>query len=468
MAVYMCVVCDTTYDEEAQGLAWSDLPGDWVCPVCESGLSHYRLVRDSSSTPSRRSTPSTVNTSHDSGDARISDAEQYMLDIHQMAETGQSIIEPMGTRLKTVSWDEILIKGAQLAKFPLSHHEPVNTTTIIGPRAEHPLIIETPIYITHMSFGSLSKEAKIALARGSSDARTAMASGEGGILSESLESSYKYIFEYVPNRYSVTSENLKRVDAIEIKIGQSAKPGMGGLLPGLKVTPEIARIRGKSPGMDIISPARFEDITCPEDLEEMVQFLRSESGGRPIGIKLAAGDIEGDLKFALKAGPDFVTIDGRAGGTGAAPKFVKSSASVPTVFALSRARRFLNSVGARDVSLIITGGLRVSSDFFKALALGADAVAIGSSALMALGCKQYRICNTGKCPMGITTQDPLLRSRLDVNQASRRVTNFLNVSTEELREFARMTGANDLHKLSVSDLCSANSEITNHTPIEHV
>jgi glutamate synthase domain-containing protein 2 len=283
-----------------------------------------------------------------------------------------------------------------------------------------------------------------------------------------MQSAYKYIFEYVPNRYSVTEENLKRIDAIEIKFGQSTKPGMGGHLPAEKVTSEIASIRGFKEGSDIISPAHFEDILTPDDLKKKVEWLRDLSDGRPIGIKFAAGHIEADLEVAIDAKPDFITIDGRAGATGASPKFIKAAASVPSIFALYRARKFLNENGASNVSLVITGGLRISSDFAKALALGADAIAIGTTALMAIGCRQYRICDTGKCPMGITTQDPSLRSRLDVDHAAKRLENFLRVSTNELRNFARMTGNDDVQGLSLSDLCTTNSEISNHTSIQHV
>lgn len=399
---------------------------------------------------------------------REDELESHMSDIHLMAETGESITEPMRTRKPVPSWDEILIKGAQLAKFPLNRDVPVNTQTVIGPKAKVPLIIETPLYVTHMSFGALSKEAKIALATGSAAVKTAMCSGEGGILPESLERAHKYIFEYVPNQYSVTEKNLRCVDAIEIKIGQSAKPGMGGHLPGKKVTKEVAEVRGFREGEDIISPARFEEIKNRDDLKKKVDWLREASGGKPIGIKLAAGNIEADLEVALFAQPDFITIDGRAGATGASPKFVKAAASVPSVFALHKAQKFLKEKGAEHVSLVITGGLRVSSDFAKALSLGADAIALGTSVLMAIGCQQYRICDTGKCPKGITTQDPELRAKLDIGKAAKGLTNFLRVSTEELKDFARLTGNDDVHKLSTNDLCTANSEISRHTDIEHV
>ena len=391
-----------------------------------------------------------------------------MADIHEIAETGKSIIEPMRTKVPTPSWNDLLIKGAQLAKIPLDREEAVSTKTVIGPKAKSPLIIETPVYVTHMSFGALSREAKIALAKGSAAVRTAMCSGEGGILPDSMENAYKYIFEYVPNEYSVTEENLQRVDAIEIKIGQSAKPGMGGHLPGDKVTKEIAEIRGFREGEDIISPAHFKDIRNRDELRNKVDWLRNASAGRPVGIKLAAGNVEADLEVALYARPDFITIDGRTGATGASLKFIKAATSVPAIYALYRAQKFLKEKRAAGVSLIITGGLRISADFAKALALGADAVAIGTAALMAIGCQQYRICHTGKCPMGVTSQDPELRARLNVEESAKGLENFLRVTTEELKDFARLTGNDDVHKLSIRDLCTPSSEISDHTDIEHI
>jgi len=295
-----------------------------------------------------------------------------------------------------------------------------------------------------------------------------MCSGEGGILPESLAAAHRYIFEYVPNRYSVTDDNLRAADAIEIKIGQSAKPGMGGHLPGRKVTEEIAEIRGFPPGQPITSPARFPDITSRRELHEKVAWLRETSGGKPIGIKLAAGHLESDLEIAVAATPDFITIDGRPGATGAAPRSVKDATSVPTLFALARARRFLDAHGADTVSLIITGGFRTSADIVKALAMGADAVAIASAALIAIGCQQYRICDTGRCPVGITTQDSELRARFDIDQSAKRLANFFSVVTAELEDFARLTGRDDIHRLDLSDLRTTNSEISKHTGIAHV
>ena len=383
-----------------------------------------------------------------------------------MAVTGKSISAAMGTLLPMPGWDDILILGAQLDPMPLNEDAEVRTTTVIGPHAARPLVLENPVYISHMSFGALSREAKVSLARGSAMAHSAMCSGEGGILPEEMQAADKYIFEYVGNLYSVTPENLRNADAIEIKIGQGTKPGMGGHLPGEKVTEEISRIRNKPMGKDVIAPSRFPGIETKEDMKALVSQLRMASEGRPIGIKIAAGHIERDLAFCVYAEPDFITIDGRGGATGSSPMLLRDSASVPTIYALHRARKYLDSIGS-DISLIITGGLRVSSDFAKAIALGADAIAVASAPLIAMACQQYRICGTGMCPMGIATQDEELRRRLNQDAAAARVANFLNVSLEELKMFARITGHADLHDLSVEDLCTVSREISEFTDIPH-
>ena len=383
-----------------------------------------------------------------------------------MAVTGKSAIEAMGTQMNMPSWDDILILGAQLNPMPLDEHADVSLRTVIGKKAEKPMVLDMPVYISHMSFGALSKETKIAMAKGSAAVGTAMCSGEGGILPEEKAAAYKYIFEYVPNQYSVTDENLKSADAIEIKIGQGTKPGMGGHLPGSKVTPEIAKIREKPMGEDVISPSKFPDINSPDDLKDLVNDLRTKSEGRPIGIKIAAGRIKKDLEVCVYAEPDFITIDGRGGATGASPAIIRDSTSVPTIYALYRARRYLDSINS-DIDLVITGGLRVSSDFAKAIAMGADAVAIASAAMVAAACQQYRICGTGMCPVGMATQDEKLRERLHIETAAKRVENFLSCSANELRTFGRITGNADIHSLSVDDLCTISREISEHTNIPH-
>jgi glutamate synthase domain-containing protein 2 len=409
---------------------------------------------------------SEANLDYDPQFYRVDESNRYMEEIHQMAVSGRSVSSSMATRMKMPNWDDILILGAQLNPPPLDEDAPVTTMTIIGKHAKRPMILENPVYISHMSFGAMSREIKVALAKGSALARTAMCSGEGGILPEEKKAAYKYIFEYVPNKYSVTDENLRTSDAIEIKIGQGTKPGMGGHLPGEKVTAEIAELRGKKQGEDVQSPSKFPELNTKEDLKEMVDMLRNRSDGRPIGIKISAGRIERDLEYCVYAEPDFITIDGRGGATGSSPFFLREATSVPTIYALHRARKYLDSVHS-DISLVITGGLRVSADFAKALAMGADAVAIASAALIAAACQQYRICGSGNCPVGIATQDPKLRERMKVEASAQRVANFLNVSLAELKTFARITGHASVHDLSVEDLVTVSREISEYTEIRH-
>ncbi len=462
---YKCLVCGYIFDEEKEGKAFADLT---ECPICKAPTSQFEPVgQQADPKVSAASGVATGNLAYDPAFVRHDTSNRYMAEIHEMAVSGKSIIGAMGTQMKMPNWDDILILGAQLNPPPLLDDEFVTTTVVIGPNAKRPLIAENPIFISHMSFGALSKETKVALAKGSTLAGSVQESGEGGMLEEERVAAKKYIFEYIPNKYSVTRENLRKVDAIEIKIGQGTKPGMGGHLPGEKVTPEIASIRGKKLGEDIHSPSKFPEINSSEDLKAMVTMLRNESDGRPIGIKIAAGRIERDLEYCVNAEPDFITIDGRGGGTGASPLLLRESTSVPTIYALARARKYLDSVGAKDISLIITGGLRVSSDFAKAIAMGADAVAVATGALIAAACQQYRICGSGKCPMGIATQDPELRSRLQVDAAAQRVGNYLKVSLEELKSYARITGHKRLHDLNLDDLCTINREISEFTDIKH-
>ena len=459
--IYKCTICGHIHNEEATGIPLNELD---VCPICKQDISKFVEVENSKST---ENTDVKTELSYDKNYAKSDKDIRAMDAIHQMAITGESIVAAMYTELPMPNWDEILILGNQLNPQPLEGDVDVSTRTVIGKNAKRPLVIESPIYITHMSFGALSRETKIALAKGSAAVKTAQCSGEGGILKEEMENAYKYIFEYVPNKYSVTDENLKNADAIEIKIGQSTKPGLGGQLQGEKVTEEIAEIRGKPLGKDIHSPATIPEVNSKEDLKELVDELRLRSDGRPIGLKFAAGRIEDDLDYVLYAEPDFITIDGRGGSTGASPQLIRDSTSVPTIYALARARKYLDDHGS-DIDLTITGGLRLSSDFAKALAMGANAIAIGTGAMIAAACQQYRICDTGDCPVGVATQDEELRKRLKVEVASKRIENYLKVSTEELKTFARITGHDDVHDLNINDLCTLNSEISDYTDIRHV
>lgn len=455
---YKCKICGMIIDEDETGIPLQSLKH---CPTCKQDVEHFVEIEDEGE--------ETVDNSGDlSYDHLRKDSNiRHMNTIHEIAVTGKSPIGAMSTLMPMPDWDDIYVIGCQLNPQPLESDVPVNTQTVIGKNAKKPMVLDTPLFVTHMSYGALSKEVKIALAKGTALMKTAIASGEGGILPEELENSYRYIFEYVPNQYSVTDENLKKASAIEIKIGQGTKPGLGGQLEGSKVTEEIAKVRGKPVGETIHSPAKFEGIDTPDDLKNLVNDLRKRSEGRPIGLKLAAGRIEKDLDYAIYAEPDFITFDGRGGATGASPKLIRDSTSIPTIYALDRAREYLDDNNS-DISLIITGGLRVSSDFAKALAMGADAIALGSAALMATACQQYRICDGGQCPVGIATQDRELRERMDIEPSVARLYNFLNSSTEDLKTFARITGHDDVHDMNIHDLATFNSEISTYTRIKHV
>ncbi len=468
MKKFVCTVCGYVYEGESA-------PDE--CPICHQPAEKFREESspeggDTSAKGAsgvgtgEHPSPSNTDLDYDKTLYRIDESCRYMEEIHQMAVSGTTISGAMGTKMPMPGWDDILLLGAQLNPAPLEEDASVSTMTVIGKHAKRPMILENPVYISHMSFGALSREIKVALAKGSAMAKTAMCSGEGGILPEEREASYKYIFEYIPNKYSVTDENLRTADAVEIKIGQGTKPGMGGHLPGEKVTEEIAKLRGKKQGEDIQSPSKFPELNSKEDLKDMVTMLRNRSDGRPVGIKIAAGRIERDLEYCVYAEPDFITIDGRGGATGSSPLFLREATTVPTIYALYRARKYLDRVHS-DISLVITGGLRVSADAAKALAMGADAVAVASAALIAAACQQYRICGSGNCPVGIATQNPELREKLKIEQSAKRVANYLNVTREELKTFARITGHTSVHDLSVDDLVTLNREISEFTNIEH-
>lgn len=474
MARYRCTVCGDIYDEEYEGVRFEDLPEDWTCPTCCSPKSAFVLMDDDAPDSQPQAVPAgpaPVAAEQDGIDISLpQNLIRYdggvMDDIHAMSMTGRSVDSSMDTELDVPGFEDILFLGAQLARAPKDKWEDVSIRTVIGKGSRRPMELEMPVYISHMSFGALSGRAKIALSKGSAIAGTAMCSGEGGALWDEMIAAHRYIFEYIPNQYSFNDLTLEHCDAIEIKIGQGTKPGMGGHLPGDKVTEVIAVMRGKRRGEDILSPSKFPGIDTPEDLRSMVDMLRERSGGLPIGVKIAAGHIEEDLEFISHSGCDFITIDGRGGATGSSPRFLKDASSVPTVYALSRARRYMDEHGM-DQDLVITGGFRTSGDCIKALAMGADAVAMASAPLMALGCQRYRACNTGKCPMGIATQDPELEARLDQEAGAIRVGNFLGALADEIRAFLRASGHAGLDELSLDDLCTVSTEISENTGIRH-
>jgi len=385
--------------------------------------------------------------------------EPFNAKIQELARNGLSKVghhgpvSAMGVPLTELPrWDDIQIVTAQLATPPLLDDEPVETSVTIGPNADRPLVLDIPILVTDMSFGALSQEAKTALAMGAELAGTAICSGEGGVLPEEHAESSRYFYELASGRFGWDIGKVKDVQAFHFKLGQGAKTGTGGHLPGAKVTEKIAAVRGLNAGEPAISPARFPDLATVDDFRAMATKVRAASGGIPVGFKLSAQHIEKDIDAALEVGVDYIILDGRGGATGAAPELFKNNISVPTIAALARAKRRLDDAGASDVSLIITGGLRTESDFFKALALGADAVAIGNSALQAIGCLGMRACHTNNCPVGIATQREHLRARLVIEESAKRLRNYLVATVELMKVLARACGHRSLSDLSVDDL----------------
>jgi len=381
---------------------------------------------------------------------------------------GTPIASGRSDKFGKISFDDLVFVPAQLNKRPVDYYkEKITSKTIIGKKSKKPIEIETPIVIGAMSFGAISREAKIALAKASTLAGTIENTGEGGMLPEERELSKFLIIQYSTGRFGIREEILKKANAIEIKIGQGAKPGFGGLLPGEKVTEEIAKLRNVPMGKDIHSPAYHLDIKNIEDLRKKVEWLRKITGGVPIIIKLAAGDIENDVKLAVKANPDIIAIDGKGGGTGAAPEVILDEVGIPTLAALVRARESLDKIGARQ-ELWIGGGLNGGGDFAKALALGANAVFCATALLVAMGCNYCRLCYLGKCPFGISTQDPELRKKLNIETASQNVANFIKNCTEEIKMIAGACGENDIHKLNKGHLRALSSEMTKITKVKMV
>lgn len=349
-------------------------------------------------------------------------------------------------------WNDIQILTAQLATKPLLDDAKVETSLVIGPRARNPLVLEIPIFVSDMSFGSLSEEAKIALAKGAELAGTGICSGEGGMLPEEQLANTKYFYELASGKFNWSLDKVKNVQAFHFKAGQGAKTGTGGHLPGSKVTEKIASVRGLTPGEDAISPSTFDDLNSAADYKKLADEVREVTGGIPIGFKISAQHIEDDIAFALEASADYIILDGRGGGTGAAPNIFKNNISIPTIPALARARNYLDKVNVNDITLIVTGGLRTESDFVKALALGADGVAIANSAIQAIGCLGMRACSTNNCPVGIATQKENLRSRIIIDESAKQLENYLNSTVELMKILARACGHNSLDKFSKRDL----------------
>jgi glutamate synthase domain-containing protein 2 len=363
-------------------------------------------------------------------------------------------------------WKDIQILAAQLATKPLMEDVPVATELIIGPNAKKPLKLDIPLFVSDMSFGALSEEAKIALSKGAELAGTGICSGEGGMLDEEQASNSRYFYEYASAKFGFEWEKLKRVQAFHFKGGQGAKTGTGGHLSANKVIGKIAEVRNLKEGTAAVSPPTFDDLRTPSDFKAFADKVREVTGGIPIGFKLSANHIEADIQFALDASADYITLDGRGGGTGAAPLIFRNNISVPTIPALARARKYLDKMNRKDVTLIITGGIRVPEDFVKAMALGADGVAVANSAIQSIGCVAARMCHTNNCPSGVATQKPELRKLINIDKSAQQLQNFFSASTELMQVMARACGHDHLNKFNQNDITTWKKDMADLTGIQ--
>jgi glutamate synthase domain-containing protein 2 len=389
-----------------------------------------------------------------------------MVEIRNVADKGTSILCSMGSLKKMpFSLNDLHFVPAQIFKIPLNTNEEVSIKTIIGPRAKKPLKVSSPIMFSGMSYGAVSRNVRMVLARVASKLDLGLNSGEDIVLPEELIiASKNLVVQYSAGRFGTTEDILKKSSAVEIRFGQGAFPGWESLLPAEKVPPEIAKLMDLKEGEDAHSPAHHPDIRNEDELKEKIRWLRELTDGIPIGAKIGCGNVENDIEILANGGVDFISLDGFGGGTGATEFFVRENVGIPIVVALPRADRHLKKIGVRNkISLIAGGGLRTSADFAKCLALGADSVYIGTSALIAMNCEQYRICHTGRCPTGVTTNDPVLVQRLDVDEGVRRLTNFINVSNQEVANLLRIVGKDDIKKLGMEDLVALEKELSEAT-----
>jgi glutamate synthase domain-containing protein 2 len=395
-------------------------------------------------------------------------------DIQIKAELARYRIRGFGI-LRPRTWatfDDLTFVPGTLTRIPLEgYRERCETKTVLGTRfAARPLELDIPLMVTGMSYGALSKSAKTALARGARRAGTSTTTGDGGMLDVERSESRALVYEVLPSRYGVNVRHLRQADAIELTIGQGAKPGTGGLLLGSKVSAEVARLRDLPPGVDQRSPCRHPDFLGPDDMVIKIEELREATDWQvPIFVKMGASRVFDDVRLAAKAGADVVVVDGMEGGTGASPELLQEHTGIPTLAAVCEARAALEDIGLYgQVQIVIAGGLRHGADCAKALALGADACYLGTALLIALNCNKpiheddYRAigaapyachhCHTGRCPVGITTQDPELEARLEVEPAADRVANFFHALASEIQILARACGKSDVHHLEPEDL----------------
>jgi methylamine---glutamate N-methyltransferase subunit C len=399
-------------------------------------------------------------------------------EIQRAAATGIYDIRGGGTKRKLPHFDDLLFLGASVSRYPLEgYREKCGTDVIIGARhAKKPLHLKIPITIAGMSFGALSGPAKEALGRGASLMGTSTTTGDGGMTEEERGHSSLLVYQVLPSRYGANPDDLRRADAIEIVIGQGAKPGGGGMLLGQKISPRVAAMRNLPEGIDQRSACRHPDWTGPDDLEIKIEELREITDWeKPIYVKVGASRPYYDTALAVKAGADVVVLDGMQGGTAATQDVFIEHVGIPILAAIRPAVAALQELGMhRKVQLIVSGGIRNGADVAKALALGADAVSIGTAALIALGDNDpkwesdykklgttagaYDDWHEGRDPAGITTQDPKLASRLDPVLGGRRLANYLSVLTLEAQTIARACGKSHLHNLEPEDLVALTVE----------
>ena len=407
--------------------------------------------------------------------------------IHTAAQRGLYEIRGLGAKRKVPHFDDLLFLGASLSRYPLEgYREKCVTKTVLGTRfAKKPIVLDIPITIAGMSFGALSANVKEALGQAATAMGTSTTTGDGGMTQEERRSSKTLVYQCLPSRYGWNPDDVRRADAIEIVIGQGAKPGGGGMLLGQKVNPRVAAMRTLPAGIDQRSASRHPDWTGPDDLLIKIQELREITDWeKPIYVKVGATRTFNDVKLAVHAGADVVVIDGMQGGTAATQTCFIENVGIPTLAAVRQAVDALEDLNMKgQVQLIVSGGIRTGADIAKALAMGADAVAIGQGMLMALGCNSDTYfqhgglhsaaadyaalgtsagfchhCHTGKCPVGVTTQDTLLEQRVQPEEGSRRVRNYLKTLNMELTTIARACGKQNVHHLEPEDLVALTVE----------
>jgi glutamate synthase domain-containing protein 2 len=400
--------------------------------------------------------------------------EPHVKFIRKLADEGLSKVghhgptAAMGVPRDTLpKWEDLQLVVGQLHKLPLLDEEPVGTDTVVGPNANRPLRLDIPLFVSDMSFGALSEQAKVALAKGAELAGTGICSGEGGMLPEEQAANSRYFYELASARFGFSWDNVVKTQAFHFKGGQGAKTGTGGHLPGNKVQGKIAEVRQLSEGQAAVSPARFPEWTSLSQFRDFAAEVRAKTDGIPVGFKLSAQHIEKDIDAALEVGVDYIILDGRGGGTGAAPLIFRDNISVPTIPALARARRHLHSCHAAGVTLIVTGGLRHPADFVKAMALGADAIALSNAALQAIGCLGMRACHTNNCPVGIATQKPHLRARLPVDSAAQRLARFFSAAVALMTVLARAAGHRHLRDFCIEDLTTFKTDMAQLTGVAY-